>query len=350
MQVPTVTGNATLPRRVKPVPNELLDDYLKRLGDANGINQTRLRSLLERRSGSIRDGLSVTTGMSDRAIAFALPELRVADDATTYPELRGRARAYTTGPGCPQCASRYGIRIPYPHVWSTHDNVICQLHDMWINGTLFRADPVRPAIRILGATRVDILLAHRRHKRLIVDRGRGPVRQAVAEAYDVVQHWNYWKPLDAVEYRLNELEPDPTQHGEGTTCRNAAMYPEVIKVAHLLANPRWRRRALNGPRGKLADAFGELCSAAIDSFQLPYRAYEPLYEWWLRQLGQQGVAESRRTSRNGARTFNGGDLTAGPSQQPSRYAVVIGRSNQVLSVGDTPPLSSFFSATTVIIS
>ena len=144
---------------------------------------------------------------------------------------------------------------------------------MWINCTLFRADPVRPAIRISGAAKADILLAHRRHKQLIVERGRGPVRQAVAEAYDVVQHWNYWKPLDAVEYRLNELEPDPTRHGDGTTCRNAAMYPELIKVAHVLANPRWRWRALNGPREKLADAFGELCSTAIDTIQLPYRAY-----------------------------------------------------------------------------
>ena len=282
MQMPTVTGNATLPRRVKPVPNEMLDDYLNRLAKANGINQTRLRSLLERRGKSIREGLSVATGMSDRAIAFALPELRVAADVTNYPELHGRTRAYTTGPACPQCASRHGIRIPYPHIWSTHDNVICQLHDMWINCTLFRADPVRPAIRISGAAKADILLAHRRHKQLIVERGRGPVRQAVAEAYDVVQHWNYWKPLDAVEYRLNELEPDPTRHGDGTTCRNAAMYPELIKVAHVLANPRWRWRALNGPREKLADAFGELCSTAIDTIQLPYRAYEPLYEWWLR--------------------------------------------------------------------
>jgi hypothetical protein len=52
MQMQTVTGNATLSRRVKPVPNELLDDYIKRLADANGINQTRLRSLLERRTGT----------------------------------------------------------------------------------------------------------------------------------------------------------------------------------------------------------------------------------------------------------------------------------------------------------
>jgi hypothetical protein len=169
-------GNPTLPRVVKPITNELLDDYLARLAQANGINRYRLRALLKQRGGSIRGGLNITTGMPDRAIVFALPELRDASDLITYPELAGRPRAYSKGPGCPQCASRHGIRIPYPHVWSTHESVICQDHDMWLNGTLFKPDPVRPAIPIRGATKADIRAAHRRHKQMIAEHGRERVR------------------------------------------------------------------------------------------------------------------------------------------------------------------------------
>jgi hypothetical protein len=290
METLIAPGNTTLPRRVKPITNEVLDDFLERLADANGINQFRLRSLLIRRGGSIRGGLSRTLAMSDRAIVFALPELRTTNDLTTHPELAGRARAYSKSPGCPQCASRHGIRIPYPHVWSTHENVICQDHDMWLNGTLFKPDPVRPAIPIRGATKADIRAAHRSHKQMIAEHGREHVRQAIAGAYDIVQRWNYWQPLEAVEYRLHESEPDPTRHGEGTTCRNAAIYPEVVKVADVLASPDWRYKALEGPRNKLADAFGELCSITLDTFQLPYRAYEPLYEWRLEQSGQRAPA------------------------------------------------------------
>jgi hypothetical protein len=89
MELVISAGNPTLPRVVKPITNELLDDYLARLAQANGINRYRLRVLLKQRAGSIRGGLSVTTGMSDRAIAFALPELRDASDLITYPELAG---------------------------------------------------------------------------------------------------------------------------------------------------------------------------------------------------------------------------------------------------------------------
>ena len=112
MQMPTVTGNATLPRRVKPVPNEMLDDYLNRLAKANGINQTRLRSLLERRGKSIREGLSVATGMSDRAIAFALPELRVAADVTDYQGVP--AELAPTPPDQPARSARPATASEYP--------------------------------------------------------------------------------------------------------------------------------------------------------------------------------------------------------------------------------------------
>jgi hypothetical protein len=109
---------------------------------------------------------------------------------------------------------------------------------MWLNGTLFKPDPVRPAIPIRGATKADIRIAHRGHKHMVAERGREHVRQAIVGAYDIVQRWNYWKPLEAVEYRLHETEPDPARHGEGTTCRNAAVMSAPPIVVRLANTPR----------------------------------------------------------------------------------------------------------------
>jgi hypothetical protein len=293
-ECPFALGRSAVPYRRhliasahKPIPNEVLADYLTWLAKANGINESRLRALLKFRGKSIRAGLRTAIAMSDRAIAFALPELRVADDVTAYPELR-KAQAESIGPRCPLCASRHGIRIAYPHVWSSHDNVICRTHDLWLNGTAFRLDPVRPVFKLVGASKADIVIAHRRHQRLIRNRCRPEIRQAIADAYLIVEQWNYWKPLESVEFRLAELEPDETRRGEGTACRNAAMYPEVVRLAAVLSEDEWRQRLLADSRADRAAALLDVFEVVLDG-HVPYRGGEPLYEWRLRQLVRHDV-------------------------------------------------------------
>ncbi|WP_141098983.1 TniQ family protein [Mycobacterium avium] len=190
-------GNPTLPRPVRPLSNEVLAEYLARLAKANGISRARLEALLSRRGTTMRAALATCVSMSDRALAFALPELRLAGDIDAYPELL-QHEVESVGPGCPLCASRHGQRISFPQVWSTHDNVVCVHHSMWLNGTAFRVDPTRPIVRIVGASRADILLAHRRHQRLIRQHGRPAILQSVTDAYDIVEQWNYWRPLEAI--------------------------------------------------------------------------------------------------------------------------------------------------------
>lgn len=283
----TGIGNQTLPRSVRPLPNEVLGDYLARLAKANGISRSRLEALLARRGPTMRSALAATVSMSDRALAFALPELRVEADSEVYPEL-AQHEVEAIGPGCPLCASRHGHRIPLPQVWSTHERVVCVGHSMWINGPAFRVDPTRPVIKIVGASRADILLAHRRHERLIRHHGRPSIRQAITDAHDIVEQWNYWRPLEAIGFRLMELQPDEAQRRTGTACRNAALYPEIVRLATVLIHSAWRRRLLAKDRERRAQAMLDLFELVLDG-DIPYRAADPIYEWRLRQLAAKDV-------------------------------------------------------------
>jgi len=285
-------GNQTLPRPVRPLPNEVLADYLARLAKANGISRARLEALLTRRGPTIRTALATAVSMSDRALAFALPELRVEADSDAYPDLIKR-EVESIGPGCPLCASRHGERISFPQVWSTHDSVVCVDHNMWINGPAFRVDPTRPVVKIVGASRADILLAYRRHHRLIRHHGRPSIRQAIADAYDIVEQWNYWRPLEAIGFRLIELQPDETERGAGTASRNAAMYPEIVRLAAVLADTSWRRRLLAKDRARRGKAMLDLFELVLDG-DTPYRAADPIYEWRLRQLAAKDVKKLER--------------------------------------------------------
>ena len=287
-------GNPTLPRPVRPLPNEVLAEYLARLAKANGISRARLEALLTRRGPTTRAALAACVSMSDRALAFALPELRIAGDNDAYPELLQR-EVESVGPGCPLCASRHGRRISFPQVWSTHDNVVCVHHSMWLNGTAFRVDPTRPIVKIVGASRADILLAHRRHQRLIRQHGRPAILQSVTDAYDIVEQWNYWRPLEAVGFRLVELQPDEAQRAAGTASRNAAMYPEIIRLATVLSDSAWRRRLLAKDRARRGKAMLDLFELVLDG-DAPYRAADPLYEWRLRQLA---AADVKKLDRKG---------------------------------------------------
>lgn len=290
-------GNQTLPRPVRPLPNEVLAEYLARLAKANGISSARLEALLTHRGPTIRTALARTVSMSDRAVAFALPELRVAADWDVYPQLLQR-EVESIGPGCPLCASSHGERIPFPQVWSTHDSVVCVGHNMWLNGTVFRVDHTRPVIKIIGASRADILLAHRRHQRLIRNYSRPAIRQAITDAYEIVEQWNYWRPLEAVGFRLIELQPDETQRGAGTACRNAAMYPEIVRLATVLSDAAWRRRLLANSRAKRGKAMLDLVELVLDG-DTPYRAADPIYEWRLRQLAAKDVESPKRSVSQG---------------------------------------------------
>lgn len=293
------SGNQTLPRPVRPLPNEVLAEYLTRLAKANGISRARLEALLTRRGPTIRAALATTVSMSDRAIAFALPELRVADDSDVYPALLQR-EVESIGPGCPLCASRHGQRISLPQVWSTHDSVVCVSHNMWLNGTAFRVDPTRPVLKIVGASRADILLAHRRHQRLIRHHGRPAIQRSFTDAYEIMEQWNYWRPLEAIGFRLIELQPDETQRGSGTASRNAAMYPEIVRLTTVLSDMAWRRRLLAKDRAKRGKAMIDLFELVLDGDR-PYRAADPIYEWRLRQLAAMDVEKHRRIVSVGTR-------------------------------------------------
>ncbi len=119
------------------------------------------------------------------------------------------------------------------------------------------------------------------------------IRQAIADAYDIVEQWNYWRPLEAIGFRLIELQPDETQRSAGTACRNAAMYPEIVRLATVLSDIAWRRRLLAKDRARRGKAMLDLFELVLDG-DTPCRAADPIYEWRLRQMAAKDVKKLKR--------------------------------------------------------
>ncbi|MBS1696373.1 MAG: hypothetical protein JST91_29660 [Actinobacteria bacterium] len=109
-----------------------------------------------------------------------------------------------------------------------------------------------------------------------------------------MEQWNYWRPLEAIGFRLSELQPDEAQRGAGTASRNAAMYPEIIRLATVLSDSAWRRRLLAKDRARRGKAMLDLFELVLDG-DAPYRAADPIYEWRLRQLAAADVEKPRRS-------------------------------------------------------
>lgn len=272
-----------LPRPVRPLTNEVLAQYLKRLACANGLPLQILKSTLSARGGTIRAGLINSAVLKERTLVFALPELREPADLDTYPQIRGRTAAHNIGPGCPACAQRRGITVPYPQIWSTHDNVICVQHSMWLNGTVFQPDQRNPVTKLAPGPREAILSAHQRHRRLLATHGRTHTHQAIRDAYEIFELWTRWRLPEPIKCRYREIDQNPDQLESGPTQLNAAMYPELVHLAELLSDPDHRRSLLDPDRDSTAEAFDHLIAVVLRGDR-PYRAREPLHQWRRRQL------------------------------------------------------------------
>ncbi|MGR6977518.1 hypothetical protein [Mycobacteroides abscessus] len=267
-----------LPRPVRPLSNELLSQYLKRLAYANGLPLQVLKNTLRGRGGDIRGGLIDCAVLTERTIVFALPELREPTDLETYPQICGRTAALNIGADCPVCTRRRGVNIANPQIWSTHDNVVCRRHGMWLNGTAFTTDNNSPVIKLTRAAEKPILYAHRRHLRLLAVNGRAHTRQAVLEAYEILLHWTQWRLPKHIKDRHREIDQEPDALKSGPTQLNAAMYPEVIHLAELLTDTDRRKAMLQQDRDKARTAFSCVITLVLDGDH-PYRAKEPLYQW-----------------------------------------------------------------------
>ena len=235
-------GLRLLPRFVAPCRDETISSYLARLAAANRLDPAALRTLL---AGSDRKDaavplvrLAAVTGMPQAALAHAMPQICTpAELPGLHIAGRPRARDGWSFAACRHCTAGRPVTR-----WALHDDVVCGRHRRWIS-----QDQAQPDL----TAQLEILTAHRRHRRLIRRHGRDTVMRAFRDARYICLSWRLdGIPDDGYARRMEIF------HGPGRRDRDndeiqtsdAAAYPQAVALTRLLASPCWRERILGKDR------------------------------------------------------------------------------------------------------
>lgn len=235
-------GLSRLPIPVAPARQETVTSYITRLAALHGLHPREIwEQISTRRHGTARrdvdtDRLAAVTGRPAQHLAHALPELR--DPTPDWAAWRHQAQ-----PRCPRCDARYeGGRVTR---LLPHHRYVCSRHSYWI-GPPDAGQPATP----LGWQLADIVSAQRRHLRLVRRHGVAAAYDAVLTGFMICGHlWGDLPqtPVDAWHrwtLRAEILIPTSAGPGEFSASRLfAAVYPEAVNVAALVASPAWRHLA-----------------------------------------------------------------------------------------------------------
>ena len=230
-----------LPIAVAPAQQETVASYLARLTSLHGLP---LRELWEpisvprprsRRRDVLADRLAAVTGHHREHLIRALPELHPAPD---WSALRHQPQ-----PGCTRCDARHPggpVTRLLPH-----HRYVCTRHRYWIGPP--DIDQRATALRGLD----DIVGAQRHHLRLLRRYGAAATYDAVLTGFLFSGHlWADRRRHDGVGVqrgwtrRADVLIPPGTETATFSASRLfAAVYPEAVSLAGLIASPTWRHRA-----------------------------------------------------------------------------------------------------------
>ncbi len=224
---------------VRPVPSETLHSYLYRLTEDNHLFPGWLPGLARR--PVFLPKLAVLTGNSDHQLVSMLPELRIRAHIRRWPHLLGEPSAFAkTRAACSHCvAVRLGapdITVP---VFATHEQLICHKHQRWIGSKNVKY-AFQEQLSISSCP--DIMIANRRHKRLITEWGRGPTHACFDDASECMKTWSRWLPVLAdpdIRRRrtlLGVTEATPPHRPPET----AALYPTTVALTELILTLRSR--------------------------------------------------------------------------------------------------------------
>jgi hypothetical protein len=228
-----------LPLTARPARNEILASYLRRLAALNSLDGDQLwKRVTVPAAGSRRrpDAAAVAalTGRAPAALAAALPELR--DPASAWQSLRNIPQ-----PGCPRCDAGHPGGPVY-RLLPCHEYA-CTRHRYWIGPP----DIGRPGPALPGLP--EIITAQRRHLRLVRQHGWAPVHDGILTGFMICGHlWRWQIPgtaqRPAWERRGQALIPPSRAAAQFSASRVfAAVYPEAVSLAAVLASPHWRNLA-----------------------------------------------------------------------------------------------------------
>jgi TniQ len=233
---------ARLPIAVAPACQETLASYLTRLAGLHGISPGELAAQVSSgQPGTTRRAvdsgrLAAITGRAPGHLAAALPELR--DPPPDWAALRHQPQ-----PGCEHCDSRHPGG-PVTRILP-HHRYVCTRHRYWIGPP----DAGQPATALHSehADIADIVRAQRRHLRLLRRHGAAATYDAVLTGFLICGHlwpdqpddwpipWHQWNR------RAQVLIPPGSEPARFSASRVfAAIYPEAVGLACLVASPKWR--------------------------------------------------------------------------------------------------------------
>jgi hypothetical protein len=232
-----------LPVQAAPARHETLASYLTRLSTLHGLHPRELwEPISTPRPGTnkrdvLPDRLAAVTGRPIDHLARALPELREpAPDWTAW--------RYETQPGCPRCDARHDggpVQRLLPH-----HRYVCTRHRYWIGPP----DAGQPATPLDDPELHDVLRAQRRHQRLLHGYGAALTFDAVLTSLLICGHiWNdrlgdWSETTRRWMRRSHRLIPVGLETDEFSAARLfAAVYPDAVEIAALIASPTWRALA-----------------------------------------------------------------------------------------------------------
>lgn len=273
----------TLPDPVSPARHEVPPSYVSRLATLHGLDVNGLWLQVTQpaypgagRRVVVPERLAALTGRSVHALAGAMPELR--DRPPNWEMFRHQPQT-----GCHLCDARHpGGRVVR---LLPHHNYVCLRHGTWIGPP----DIDHPAV---GLTRLpDIIDAQRRHLLLLRRYGWAATYDAVLTGLMLCAH--IWSPegrpspfgtWDTWDDRIDILIPFDREKqdyvGFSTSRLFAAVYPEAVALAALIASSYWRRLA-GGTEAEQARFFAEVAGRVTYPYNPPDRGGDAIAHWAL---------------------------------------------------------------------
>jgi hypothetical protein len=261
-----------LPVPVAPFPAETVGSYVTRLALANHLQRATLVDYL-RGPGTTRSRpdpgrLAAATGMSRLVLQHALPEL----DPHRLPSQRGYSRL-----ACRSCAAARGLYSPVK-CWAMGYPDVCLRHRRWTGPTVQKVE-AQPDLRCVP----NVLGAAKRHYRLVREHGLLRARSAYQDALDVTLGWarqGWWGRHR--DRRLRRLSPGPVVLISDPAL-HAAVYPETVRLACILASPHWVGAAVSADRADRGRFYSEVARRLDLSEYRPAAVGDPLACWVARE-------------------------------------------------------------------
>lgn len=230
-------GRQRLPVPVAPMCSETLNSYLRRVTDQNLLRPSWL-SQLSRQPHFVAD-LVELTGLTERGLVAALPELRTPHAIKRWPHLVGHvSKRAGIRSACRHCAAvQTQRRSQAVTVFASHEQVLCAVHQQWTGSSALRCDTQQQFSVHLCP---DIARAHRQHRSLIRRWGRGPTYSCFTAAVTCFSLWSGWPAVSRapdVQQRRRRLGV-PEEAPSMLPRQAAAWYPNAVALTDVIISLR----------------------------------------------------------------------------------------------------------------